>query len=116
MPNYQTEFPDFPAADMPAIPQGFDDTSWHNNACPNFASDELQLEIWIDYLDSAKREHQGYPRFSASQQRAGIEHSGPSIATDDWAEMLRFIEEQRQRLCRHRDSGRGICIDCGKFL
>jgi hypothetical protein len=36
MTCYQTEFPHFPAADMPAIPEGFADTSWHNIASPSF--------------------------------------------------------------------------------
>lgn len=118
--TYLTEFPDFPPADMPAIPETFEDTSWHNNACPNFASDKLQLEIWVNYLDPAKREYgEKYPRFAVSQQRNGIEMSGPSLETDDWNDVLRFIEEQRvrlQELCHHRDDGRGRCADCDKFL
>jgi hypothetical protein len=118
-PQYRREFPDFPPEDMPAIPATFDDVSWYNNACPNFASDPLQLEIWVDYLDPAKREHEGYPRFAVSQQRNGIEVSGPSLETDSWDEVLAFIEAQRarlQELCHHRDTGRGVCADCGKFL
>lgn len=38
--NFQTEFPDYPVADMPAMPThgDFIDTSWHNDACPRLAS------------------------------------------------------------------------------
>jgi hypothetical protein len=30
--TFQTEFPDFPVADMPTIPEGLEDTSWRNDA------------------------------------------------------------------------------------
>lgn len=99
--SFQTEFPDFPAADMPAIPAGFEDTSWHNDSCPSLTSDEIGLTIWIDYLDPALREYQDnqgaaqYPRFSVHCQNHGVESSGPSIMTDDWAEVLAFIEQRR---------------------
>lgn len=101
--TYQTEFPDFPPADMPALPDGlgFVDTSWHNDACPSFTSDEVGLTIWVDFLDPAKSEFQDnqgnrkYPRFSAHCQREGIETSGPWVATNDWAEVLVFVEGHR---------------------
>jgi hypothetical protein len=34
--SYREEFPDFDPAAMPAIPQHWGDTSWHNDACPSF--------------------------------------------------------------------------------
>lgn len=99
MANYLIEFPDYKPADMPALPAGFEDASWHNDACPSFVSDPVGLLIWVDYLDPALREFDGkYPRFTVQQQRAGIEVSGPSLATDDWSEVLAFIELQRQRV------------------
>ena len=33
--TFQTEFPDFPTADMPKLPEGFENTSWHNNSAPS---------------------------------------------------------------------------------
>lgn len=27
-----------------------------------------------------------------------------------------YVMPSRQDTCQHRDSGRGVCIDCGKFL
>lgn len=36
--RYQVEFPDFPAADMPAVPEGWTDESWGNEGCPSFAT------------------------------------------------------------------------------
>lgn len=94
--TFKAEFPDFPEADMPAIPPGFEDTSWHNDACPCLTSDAYGLTIWIDYVDPAQREYEGkYPRFCVHSQDHGIETSGPSIQTDDWAAVLDFIESQR---------------------
>src|SRR5262245_52019198 len=118
--TFQTEFPDFPAAEMPAIPFGFYDTSWHNDTSPSFTSDQLGLLIWVDYLDPAKREYEGkYHRFSVQSQRNGIECSGPFLNTDSWDEVLAFVAEQQAELeasCDHRDTGRGVCAHCGKVL
>jgi len=91
--SWQTEFPDFPAADLPAIPPGFEDTSWHNDTCPSFTSDEAGLTIWVDYLAPASREYEGaYPRFGVTAQDHGVETSGPSLMTDSWEEVLAFID------------------------
>jgi hypothetical protein len=32
------------------------------------------------------------------------------------AEGMRLATKHIQERCHHRDSGRGVCIDCGKFL
>jgi hypothetical protein len=118
--TYQTEFPDFAEADMPAIPAGFFDTSWHNDTCPSFTSDQLGLTITVDYADPSKREYEGkYARFSVSPQDHGVECSGDSLTTDDWSEITAFVSdaiETQQSSCQHRDTGRGICCDCGKVL
>ena len=93
--KFSTEFPDFPAADFPAMPETFVDTSWRNDACPSITSDALGLTIWIDYADPAKREHDGkYLRFSVQNQSAGIETSG-GFDTDDWSEVLALIDSKR---------------------
>ena len=66
--TYATEFPDFPASDLPPIPVGFEDTSSHNNVCPSFTwntgDDKTSLLLWVDYSDNALREFpRDYPRF-----------------------------------------------------
>jgi len=112
MSEFRTEFPDYPAEDMPAMPEGFEDTSWHNDVCPSFSSSHFT--IWIDYRDPALREHGGaYPRFCVQPMKDGAECSGPTIQTDDWQAVLDFVSHPN---CRHRDDGRGRCIDCGVFL
>jgi hypothetical protein len=100
--KYQQEFPDFPAADMPAIPQGFEDNSWHNDSCPNFTSAELGLRIWIDYADKAQREHPDASRFALEPSDNEDTITEP-IITDDWAVILAAIKEERAEI--------GACLD-----
>lgn len=89
--TFHIEFPDFPADEMPEVPASFDDVSWHNDACPSFVSDALGLQIFIDYKDPNQREFPETERFSVQSQDHGVEVSGPSLATDDWSEVLAFI-------------------------
>lgn len=92
--GFSLHFPDYPAADMPTLPEGFEDTSWRNDAMPSYSNPHFQ--IWIDYVDPALREFEGkYPRFNVSPMRDGIEITGDSIQTDSWDEVLEFLEEQR---------------------
>lgn len=94
MSNYRKEFPDYPEADMPAIPAGFEDTSWHNDVCPTIGSDSLRLSIFIDYADVAQRElGADTDRFIVLQLDADGCYTGeqPLVATDDWNEVLAFI-------------------------
>lgn len=47
-PLYLREFPDFGPLDI-AIPPGFVDTSWHNDACPSWTHEGLGLKLWINF-------------------------------------------------------------------
>ncbi len=89
--TYRTEFPDYPAADMPALPEGFEDTSWHNDACPSYSN--AHFLVWIDYLDPAQREHEGkYQRFNVRSMKDGSEITGDGgLMTDDWNAVLSYL-------------------------
>jgi hypothetical protein len=93
MSDWQEEFTDFPAADMPPRLPGFVDTSWRNDACPSFADESLGLSVWIDYADPSRREHPEIERFSISEIDDSGAHIGeePALTTDDWAKVLDFI-------------------------
>jgi hypothetical protein len=95
--KYPTEFPDFPATDMPATPQGFADNSWHNDSCPNFTSEELGLRIWIDYADKEQREVPEASRFVLEPSDNADNITDP-IVTDDWAVILEAVEEERAEI------------------
>lgn len=86
--SYRTEFPGFedaPAADwLRAF--GFEDTSWHNDACPSFTCDVFVL--WVDFKDPAARE------FGPDGPRYLITDEGREVlATDDWAAVRAFVED-----------------------
>jgi hypothetical protein len=101
--KYQKEFPDFPAADMPDLmPQGFADTSWHNDSCPSFTSEDLGLRIWIDYSDRELCEHAGGSRF-ALEPSDNEDDITEQVISDNWAVILEAIEEERAEI--------GACLD-----
>lgn len=55
--DYKTEFRYFDF-DIPSIPDGFTDDSWHNNVCPSFTrvlGDQL-ITFWVDYKNPKRRE------------------------------------------------------------
>lgn len=81
--DWRTEFPDYPANEMPVIPTGFNDTSWKNDACPSFSNGKLI--IWVDYPNEADREVSGFGRYTVSG-------NGPEFSTDSWGAVLKFIE------------------------
>lgn len=88
MMNFKTEFPDFPDADMPPMPPGFTDSSWHNNSCPSYWSNAKGLTIFIDYVDVEKREiQQPGPRFSVIDSECD-----DVVESDDWAVILAAVD------------------------
>jgi hypothetical protein len=103
MTTWRTEFPDFPEADMPAIPADFADTSWHNNACPSFTSDAAELTLWIDYADVSMREHGPGHRFQLEPRRDGVEITGDGFSSDDWAAVLAFIDDNRAEVTARKE-------------
>lgn len=90
-----TEFPDFDTSTLPAIPAGFEDSSWHNDSCPSWHHEGLGLSIYIDYVDPSQREcqHPEGPRFSLLMRPDDEPHA--LCHTDDWQEVLETIEAYR---------------------
>lgn len=82
--TYQKEFPDF-VLDV-QLPEGFEDTSWHNNICPSFKRGDV--EIFVDYADTALRELPDSPRFSVQRFDAKADAYEDVIQTDDWQTVL----------------------------
>lgn len=87
-----TEFPDFDLATLPAIPEGWVDASWHNDASPCYEATAhgRLIRIFVDYADAAQREIADGPRFSV-QDTAGGESAPRDFGTDDWAEVLAYV-------------------------
>lgn len=63
MSDYMTEFPDYD--DTLILPEGWQDVSWHNDACPSFDRKfgNINFRIYCEYKDPNKRESLGDMRF-----------------------------------------------------
>ncbi len=95
---YQTEFPEF-IGEMPAIPDGWQDSSWRNDTCPSFtlpAVAGVMVQVWIEREAAALRELPESARFHIHVY--GCEHSEPlrvPYSGDDWADCVAVMEAER---------------------
>ena len=86
--------------DMPDLPPGWEDTSWHNDTCPSYRKGRTM--VFIDYPDPADRELDTGHRFSAyALDEEGCMYftgdgSGEDdlLHTDSWDEVLRLFAER----------------------
>lgn len=87
------EFRNYPLRDLPEMPKGFEDASWHNDACPSIESRALGLRVWIDFPNPDDRELAGMGRFTVQKIDADGESvdSPDLLNTDDWSAVLAQI-------------------------
>lgn len=92
----RTAFPDF-ELDV-ALPDGFEDVSFANDACPSFASSELDVILMIDYADREMREYPETERFSLIETENGMYPADKPVVhlvdTDDYQVVLETIAER----------------------
>lgn len=94
--TYRTEFPDFPESDWPEMPEGFEDTSWHNDVCPNITCEALSLAIYIDYSDPKARETgENGERFTVYRLDGDHTITDDALTTDNWQEVLDLVARVR---------------------
>ena len=100
MTNYMHEFPRFDDT-LPTL-EGFEDSSWHNDACPSITKDlgkETYLQIYIDYKDKAQGdfydvEDEDFSRYQVRLDKPNEWMSSKFLfASNDWAEVEQFIKE-----------------------
>lgn len=130
--DWRKEFPRFP--DMYEVAtlanMGFEDTSWHNNACPSFVSPDKAVWVWIEHPDPRLREMP--QRFCVEQieyvdgEYKFGEDSKVYLTTESWTDVVEWLDQ-------HFDVGvnddktwyfvhNGMCIsnptasECGRFL
>lgn len=90
-PQWQREFPDFPAGDMPAIPAGWYDASWHNDASPSFGTHN-GLQVYIETADPAEREMPDWPRYNVNHiDQYGYDGDDGAFGSDDWQAVIDFV-------------------------
>lgn len=93
---FTDQFTDYPEADMPAMPAGFEDQSWKNDSCPSFHSDAKRLTIYVDYKDDGMREIPGFQRFMVFMTNADaslLDQTDAVVITDDWAAVEAFVRD-----------------------
>lgn len=115
--TYRTEFPDFDPATMTPMPEGFEDTSWHNNSMPSFQSDVLGLVIYVDFADEALREWKGMKRFSMydTDGEGALATDEPFLSTDDWSEVLAIVTKRTAEFAAFRKSRRFVNVEPETF-
>ena len=79
-------FPEYDTATLPAIPEGWVDTSWRHDVCPSWQSNGYQ--IFVNFENPDDREYSGGERFLASD----ITTNEVYLMTDDWNEVLTFVD------------------------
>ncbi|HTE37501.1 MAG TPA: hypothetical protein VK630_13245 [Reyranella sp.] len=91
--QFKIAFPDFPEADMPAIPETFVDISWHNDTSPSFEHAQ-GYRLFVDYANDAAREFPGGKRFTLYPLNEAGEQGAELVETDDWSEMLAALADR----------------------
>ena len=104
MNTCHSEFPDYPLADLPAMPEGFADSSWHNDTCPSYLDEASGLQVFMDYADVNKREYDGGLRFSVIR----TDDSDAIFVSDSLAEVLNFVQAERNRVMNEEASQAAI--------
>jgi hypothetical protein len=90
--TYQEHFPDYPAGEFPALPQGFVDSTWRNDLSPSMTNQALGLRIWCDYPSRDQREFSDSPRFILVHEQ-GDAISADIAQSESWEDILSALEE-----------------------
>ena len=94
--QWETEFPNM--TEMPALPESFADTSWHNDIAPSYMSESLRLQVYINYPNLEDREESFMEkRFGIFRTKAdsSIDAETFWFETDHWSDILRVIAAAR---------------------
>lgn len=85
---YAREFPDYGALDF-RVPQGFEDCSWKNDACPSWQANGFKL--FADFAMRERREFQQHERFVLCNC-SDMEGTGDVLlSSNDMNEIVAFI-------------------------
>jgi len=93
--TYRTEFPDFDPTTLPAIPDGWTDQSWHNDACPSFNTGRGMV-VFIDFARVTRRQIDMGGRFVVAPDPETDDRSDALLVTDDWSAVLLFVESSQR--------------------
>lgn len=94
MRTVKTEFPDYDG-ELPYI-AGYEDTSWHNDACPSIEKDYgngVRVRIWCDYVDPERREFTHYNRFAIVVFSPTDEDGTDMMSTNDFHSVIERVAQ-----------------------
>lgn len=84
MSKYTEEFPDFLPSFLPSpLPTVWEDTSWHNDACPSWSTPR-GYHVFVDFPTPSERELPESKRFTVCD----IDTGEVFLHTDVWEEVL----------------------------
>jgi hypothetical protein len=89
------DFPDYPAADLPPLPPGWEHSTFRHDACPSYMFKGLQ--VFIDYADPAKRETTHYNVVECRFHVFDVESFNYIIAKDNWQEVVDAVHAYAAR-------------------
>ena len=115
--QWRVEFPNFPESDMPELGEGWVDVSWHNDVCPCFHNEGLNVYAWIDTRDRNLWEMQTDDarilviRGDKYGQLTNMDSDFPLISGEEWApiaEALKDSKLERNWICNRWTTRLGI--------
>jgi hypothetical protein len=93
--TYKYEFPHFDY-DIPQLPEGFVDVSWHNNVSPSFEkklTDDHSITLWVDYADENRRECGGSQFLVMVHVTEELENVLYESDFDSWDDAIKAIND-----------------------
>ncbi|MCA0302173.1 MAG: hypothetical protein LCH95_07175 [Proteobacteria bacterium] len=93
-PQCEVEFPKYPLEDLPPIPDGFIDASRRYDACPSCRSDQLQLQVHIDWAVRDRRQSPSAPRFVVT--RVGKNNGFVDLECEHWEQVANLVDMYRR--------------------
>ena len=96
MSNYKSEFCNYD--DTLNFPEGWIDTSWHNDVSPSFQKQlgDITYRIWCDYKDPDRREVGGKQFTVATYDSIELEELQDLAEFNTLQEALDFVSEVAQ--------------------
>lgn len=83
-----TEFPTYPLSSLPSIPFAWEDTSWHNDACPSY---HVGNEVYV-YVDFEEASERVYPECEERFTVFNTTTDATLYSGNDWEEVLRITK------------------------
>lgn len=85
------QFPEFKAEDMPPMPEGFIDNSWHNDTCPcaqRPIDGPYHLVLWVENPKESRREFAGNSRYALVLSAGDSNFCEVVIESDSWDDII----------------------------